>query len=210
MKCVTCKKDKPHDTDHFKFKNDKLSVTCLICLNKKKKWADDNREARLETSRIWVNAHKEQIKEYQKSYREGEKREHRLFLKKDWASKNKERIRTVTRKCHLERMRNDPNYRLVRNIRKRFAMALKKGSKGGSAIESLGCSIEELKKHLESQFKDGMSWSNYGKTGWHIDHIIPLVKFDLTNLEDVKKACHYTNLQPLWAEENLSKGDSFP
>lgn len=208
MKCVTCKKDKPYDADNFKLKNEKLGVTCLTCLEKKKKWADDNREARLETSHKWVNTHKEQIKKYQKSYREGKMREHRLSLKKDWASKNKDRIKAAIRKYHVERMKNDPNYRLARNIRKRFAMAIKKGSKGGSAIKCLGCSIEELKKHLELQFKEGMNWDNYGKSGWHIDHIIPLVKFDLTNLEDVRKVCHYTNLQPLWAEENLSKGDN--
>lgn len=85
-------------------------------------------------------------------------------------------------------------------------MAIKKNSKTGSAVTDLGCSIDELSAHLESKFTDGMNWENYGKTGWHIDHIRPLSSFDLTNQEDVRKACHYTNLQPLWWQDNLSKG----
>ena len=70
----------------------------------------------------------------------------------------------------------------------------------------MGCSIEELKIHLEKQFRDGMSWNNYGMYGWHIDHIKPCSAFDLTDLEQQKICFHYSNLQPLWAKENLSKG----
>lgn len=75
-------------------------------------------------------------------------------------------------------------------------------------MRDLGCTIEELKAHLESLFKPGMTWDNWGHTGdvWHLDHIIPLASFDLTDPEQVKLACHYTNLQPLWATENLQKG----
>ena len=76
----------------------------------------------------------------------------------------------------------------------------------GSAVRDLGCSVEELKRHLEKQFQPKMNWENYGLYGWHIDHIKPLVNFDLTNREQFLEACHYTNLQPLWAEDNLSKG----
>ena len=64
---------------------------------------------------------------------------------------------------------------------------------------------KELKEHLEKQFKEGMSWENYGFYGWHIDHILPLSSFDLTKAEEQKKAFHYTNLQPLSAKENLQK-----
>jgi hypothetical protein len=74
----------------------------------------------------------------------------------------------------------------------------------------LGCSIPELKTYLESKFQEGMSWENWGIYGWHIDHIIPLDAFNLTNREEFLKACHYTNLQPLWAEENLKKGKTPP
>lgn len=69
----------------------------------------------------------------------------------------------------------------------------------------IGCSIEELKQYLEKQFKEGMTWDNYGE--WHIDHIIPCAAFDLTKEEEQLKCFNYTNLQPLWAEENEKKGD---
>jgi hypothetical protein len=102
---------------------------------------------------------------------------------------------------------NNVNYRLGISLRTRLYQALKGNYKTGSAVKDLGCTIEELKAHLESQFQNGMSWDNYGLKGWHIDHIIPLASFDLTNREEFLKACHYGNLQPLWAKDNLSKGD---
>lgn len=82
-----------------------------------------------------------------------------------------------------------------------------KGTKAGSAVRDLGCTTEELRAYLEAQFRLGMSWDNYGKGGWEIDHITPLASFDLTDREQFLKACHYTNLQPLWHHENRAKGD---
>src|SRR5574343_381163 len=82
----------------------------------------------------------------------------------------------------------------------------KKISKCEKTINLLGCSIEEFKKYLESKFQPGMTWENYGKYGWHIDHIIPCSAFNFLNPEDQKRCFHYTNMQPLWASENLSKG----
>ena len=79
------------------------------------------------------------------------------------------------------------------------------GKKSKRTLELLGCSVEELRKHLESQFKEGMTWTNYGKNGWVIDHIQPCVSFDLSKLSGQKKAFHYTNLQPLWEKVNLHK-----
>ena len=101
------------------------------------------------------------------------------------------------------------NYILRKRIRNRITIAIKNNQKVGSAIENLGCSIEELKKHLESKFQPGMSWDNYGRYGWHIDHVKPLSSFDLANKEEFLKACHYSNLQPLWWKDNLSKGDKY-
>lgn len=92
------------------------------------------------------------------------------------------------------------------NLRSRLNKAIAGNYKAGSAVSDLGCSIEELKRHLESQFQEGMSWDNYGRKGWHIDHIVPLANFDLTLEADIKIACHHTNLQPLWAKDNISKG----
>jgi hypothetical protein len=68
----------------------------------------------------------------------------------------------------------------------------------------LGCSIAELRLHLESQFQPGMSWNNHGE--WHIDHIRPLAKFNLACPLQLERACHFSNLQPLWAKDNIVKG----
>ena len=102
--------------------------------------------------------------------------------------------------------------KLANGLRNRLKNALHGNYKSGSAVRDLGCSIEELKQRLEKQFYTNsetgemMTWDNYGYRGWHVDHIIPLASFDLTKREQLLKACHYTNLQPLWAKENLSKG----
>lgn len=117
-----------------------------------------------------------------------------------WQKENRERYNQYL----VEKRRTDPNARLRHAIRTRMLTAVHSDAKAGSAVRDLGCSIQELKAYLESQFKPGMSWDNYGK--WHIDHIKPLAKFDLTDRQQFLEACHYTNLQPLWAEENFQKG----
>lgn len=101
----------------------------------------------------------------------------------------------------------DPIFKLKKNLRRRLHGVLKGKIKKGSSIELLGCTPKELKTYLESKFKPGMSWDNYNFNGFHIDHIKPLSSFDLTDFEQLKQACHYTNLQPLWAKENLIKSD---
>lgn len=116
--------------------------------------------------------------------------------------KNKATIREMRK----VRRNNNINERLANSLRSRLRLAIKNNSKTGSAVRDLGCSVSEFKQHLESRFQEGMSWDNYGIKGWHIDHIEPISKFNLTDIEQVKIACHYTNLQPLWAKDNLSKG----
>lgn len=102
--------------------------------------------------------------------------------------------------------KNDIQYRIASNLRSRLRDAMKNNYKSGSAVRDLWCTIKYLKTYLENKFLPGMTWENYGYCGWHIDHIIPLVGFDLTDRSKVLMACHYTNLQPLWAKDNLIKG----
>lgn len=97
-------------------------------------------------------------------------------------------------------------FKLATTLRVRLYQALKKNKKVGSHVKDLGCTLEELKIHLEKQFKEGMTWKNWSKDGWHVDHIKPLARFDLTKREQFLEVCHYLNLQPLWAKENISKG----
>ena len=112
-------------------------------------------------------------------------------------------------KYYKNRILADPSYKIRRNLRTIIYQYVKrtKGVKGDNTIELTGCSLNELKNHLHKKFKEGMTWENYGE--WHIDHIKPASSFDLTKLEEQKKAFHYTNLQPLWADENLKKGDKY-
>ena len=99
----------------------------------------------------------------------------------------------------------DPTGHLAHVVRNRIYQALKY-NKEMRSTEYLGCNIEKFREHIESQFKEGMSWDNYGK--WHIDHKIPIAyKQDgiSPTIEEIAKRLHYTNTQPLWADENISK-----
>jgi hypothetical protein len=109
------------------------------------------------------------------------------------------------------RLETNINYKLSFTIRSRIRSAIKNqyGEKAYKSPELLGCTIEEARLHIESQFKDGMTWENHGLYGWHIDHIRPCASFDLSDPEQQKQCFHYTNLQPLWADENLQKGDKW-
>lgn len=122
---------------------------------------------------------------------------------KIWRTKNKEKINQ-----HFKnKLKSDPIKKITHNLRCRLNRYLKLNEivKNKKSIQYFGCTPTELRTHIESQFIDGMSWDNYGPCGWHIDHISPLslVKTE----EDVYNLCHYTNLQPLWAKDNLSKGN---
>jgi hypothetical protein len=103
------------------------------------------------------------------------------------------------------RLKTNIQYKLSRRLRNRLNKALKSNKKTGSAVKDLGCTINEFKTYLESKFQSGMTWDNWSREGWHIDHIKPLASFDLTDREQLLIACHYTNLQPLWAKDNLIK-----
>jgi len=137
--------------------------------------------------------------------------------KRNWATKNREKLRAASAKWFKNNKAKKQQYakrkyhtdiqtRLSCILRSRLSHAVRKNIKNGSAVRDLGCSLEYLKKFIESKFKPGMSWENYGHDVWHIDHIVPLSNFNLSDAEELKKACHYTNLQPLWSIDNLAKG----
>lgn len=132
----------------------------------------------------------------------------KLEINRQWKTKNATKSKEWFKDYKRDREKVDPAFKLMNKIRTRLWYALKKNKKQDRTIDLLGCSVCQLKEHLEQQFKEGMSWANYGK--WHIDHIMPLTAFDLSNPEELKKACHYSNLQPLWAKENLSKSSKKP
>lgn len=135
-----------------------------------------------------------------------------------WKSKNPEKTKEIDRgvkkrrRSHYrnyerQKYNTDPIFRLKKSLRSRIRKVLKNAKRVGSPIKDLGCTLEELKVYIESKFVEGMTWENHGQ--WHIDHIRPLSSFDLTNKEQFLQACHFANLQPLWAEENLRKSDKY-
>lgn len=104
------------------------------------------------------------------------------------------------------RKETDPLFRLTRILRSRVHSALSPSwEKLYSFNEYIGCSPEELKRHVEKQFTPGMTWQNHSPRGWHLDHIIPLSS--ASSAAELFKLCHYTNIQPLWAADNLRKGN---
>lgn len=125
----------------------------------------------------------------------------------EWYYNNRERAIKSRIDSLKKRMEKNPLVRLRIIIRRRIAVALKyaKISKKTSSVILLGCTIEETRIHIESQFKEGMTWNNHGHYGgkWHIDHIVPLARAKTE--EELLKLFHYTNLQPLWDIENLKK-----
>ena len=145
--------------------------------------------------------HQERISENNKKYTLKNKDKKTKYYK-SYFQINKDRI------CEYRKnkRKSDIQYKISGNLRGRLVTAIKNGYKLGSAVLDLGCSIPFFKTYIEGLFKDGMSWDNWGRDTWHLDHKIPLKEFNLTNRGEFLKAVHYTNLQPMWAKENLSKG----
>jgi hypothetical protein len=160
----------------------------------------------------WQNSEDGKIKlrKSQKKYDKSEKgkaNKKKGSKKYQQTKKGKAAVYKSQVKYYNKRIKNDPAFKLIINVRGRLRAFLRsKGiNKQNKTIELIGCSKESLKEHLEKQFKPGMNWSNHSSKGWHIDHVKPLSKFDCSDPDQLKKACHYSNLQPLWAEENLKK-----
>jgi len=157
----------------------------------------------------------EKIKHYNKMYYQ--KNRDKFLEYKRLRSKDeqlKKRLNEYKRKWHQKRKKECPNYRLRINLSSRVRSLLKsrKSKKNSSILELIGCEMNFLKQYLESLWKNGMSWSNYGygEGKWVIDHIIPCRSFNLINKEEQLKCFHYSNLQPLWFGENRKKHDFLP
>jgi hypothetical protein len=155
--------------------------------------------------------HKEEIASKRKAHWQKyylKNRDKQIARVAKYRKENPDKVRLKVRNWYKNGgMRKGTNARLALDIRRRINTALKKNYKASSTELLLGITISELKLYLESQFKEGMTWENHTYTGWHIDHIIPVSSFDLSKEEEQKKAFHYTNLQPLFAKENMKKSN---
>lgn len=173
----------------------------------KRRWREDpeNRAKEAERYRRWRQSPENRAKQAEAARRWGQNPDNRAKhteAKRRWRQSGEGRdwMAEYVRR----RRKTDPQFRLALLIRRRLRHAIKGTAKSARTLELLGCSPERLIQHLESQFKPGMTWANQGE--WHIDHITPLASFDLSDPEQQRMACHWSNLQPLWADENIRKG----
>ena len=235
-KCSKCDGIKIlEDFPKHKYRNGGVDNTCKTCKHiLGKKWYKENKTIVLQKQKEYYQKNREDKIIYQKKYHDEHRKERNIKMKTHY-DKNKEKIAIqskIYRKNNQElialskktyndnnrdkrsiycrnKKKTDVNYKLRCTLRTGMHRALKNDAKAGSAVRDLGCSVQELKLHLESLFTEGMDWNNWTIDGWHIDHIKPLSKFDLTKRKELLKACHYSNLRPLWAIDNLKKGSKY-
>ena len=236
VQCSNCKKEK--EQNEFKIYRGNYTKTCIECLiNKKSYRCQHGKQCKSKCKDcLGISVNKGKCSRCKKKF-DGDELElfngkplqtclecryksncpHNQRIKKNCkiCKNNYTKELRIRLKC-IHSKRNDiciicnPIEALKSKMRIYVSRAIKQKRGYKSSIKYIGCSVEKLKEHLEKQFKEGMTWENHGK--WHIDHIIP-VKYKENGqeptLEEVIKRLHYTNLQPLWAEENMSKGNRY-
>ena len=211
--CSKCKQEKKVcEFGNSKSSKDGLLYCCKKCNNKRSvEYRKNNPEKVLEITRNWTAKNPEWVYNRHKKWRD-ENRELANEIKRDWLNKNpekrkqyRENYKPRKREQRKERRNTDPIFNLTNRMRGRLRkyLIILNISKKNKTFEIVGCSPQFLKEHLEKQFVDGMTWEN--RSEWHIDHKIPLSSAKTE--EELYKLCHYTNLQPLWAEENLKKSN---
>ena len=193
----------------------------FFVLGRKKKFCSQ-RCADNDGRRNWKIRNKKQVRDAENKRRAKRYNQDKNFREaakcrssKNWHAKTIEEKRAVQRikmpkeyyrNYHANRSRNDMSFRITGLLRARIRSAIinQGGEKSIKTMQLVGCSVAELRQHLEQQFTQGMAWDNHGE--WHIDHIKPCAAFDLSNEDEQRECFHYLNLQPLWAKDNLRKG----
>lgn len=189
--CSKCKNTKEL-SDFPKSAKNSLSLRsrCKACCSENNKAYHKQNATRVKVVReMWLAKNEKHMQQYYREY----------------ATKNREK----KNRYYIERRNIDLNFRLAYLLRSRLYSALKGQARGGSAVDNLGCSIPEFRAYIETKFQPGMTWETYGKGlgKWSLDHILPLIRFDLSDPEQIKQVCHYTNMQPMWFTDNVRKGD---
>jgi hypothetical protein len=198
--CSKCKTEKPVDEfSKNKSSKDGYSSACNRCIDLH--YVKPNQEKRILYFKKRNAKNAQKRKDYGQKYY-AENKEQVQEYKRDYYEKNKEEIKDRVKENHYNRRKTDPLYDLVCHMRLMVYRYIKK--KDQRTHEIIGCSPEELKNYIESLWLPNMTWDNHTHDGWHIDHIIPLCAGKTE--EEIYKLNHFTNLQPLWAKDNLSKG----
>jgi hypothetical protein len=205
--CSKCKLEKEVCNFYIlKKSSSQYRPKCKKCMIEECKiYQENNKELILKRGKIYRENNKEIIKgkiiEYYKSNPE------KYNERKKYSEEHRKKNLKYYSDYHKHRIKNDVNFRLIKILRSGLNKIIHNNNltKTNKTTEFLGCNVLELKNHLECQFKEGMSWDNHGLFGWHIDHIKPLSSAKTE--KELYILCHYTNLQPLWAKDNLSKGN---
>jgi hypothetical protein len=207
--CPTCQI--VHPTSMFSKnmqRKDKLGYYCKSCEKiRTANWLSisKNREYSRRNAAKYYYENKDKRKEYQIK-----NKNKRVDYMKLWRNKKSEHIKQYKKEYNKNIQSKDINYRLLHNLRTRLQLAVKSNNakKCERTMELVGCDIYTLKLHLQLKFTSDMTWGNYGRKGWHIDHILPCSSFDLSKKEEQRKCFHYTNLQPLWWLDNCKKSNT--
>ena len=228
-KCSVCKNDYERTNQFFQKcsqKKDGLRPECKSCSSSKRKteayfaYLQNKKEERASIRIEYFNS-EEYIAQKIAS------KERNIARKKQWAIDNKEALRIKEaerrklgkikpiskekrkeyKKKAYEKIKSDPYLRMIALARGRMRCFVKKNAKKFTIKDMLIFNSDEFKQHIESKFKDGMTWNNYGRKGWHVDHIKPISKFNLDNIDECKSCWSLDNLQPLWWHENLTKSN---
>ena len=212
--CPKCQQELPESA----FSKNRTSASgfqthCKACSKVRfRAWYAAHPEQMKKKGAAWRAAHPDQVKKAASAWRAAHPDSDKKAAAA-WRAAHPDQVKKVSaawRAAHpgyyRDRCLINPQFKLAKRLRVRLYLALKGGYKAGSAVRDLGCTIPELRRHLETQFKPGMTWGTWGPRGWHVDHIKPLAAFDLTDHEQFLRAVNFSNLQPLWASENIRKG----
>ena len=194
-------KDKKYEMDkryRLKYK-DKVA-------EKKKEYYEANKDKIAEYKKEHRRNNIDKIQTYRKKYY-AENRDDAIRKVKEYVANNREKNNNYRREYHC----NNPQARIAHNLRTRINAVLKKRSIGGRLHLLVGCSMGELRKHIESTFDNGMDWGNYGRGmgKWSIDHTIPLEAFNLEDTEQQIKAFNWSNMRAMWYVENSAKSSRY-
>lgn len=180
-----------------------------------KEYYNANQEKVYAVTRKWAAANPEKVKEYaNKSALKCRERRLAYQRKPEIMARAKaqrdavpiEDRREYANRWRRNRLKTCLDFRLRAYARDRLRDALAGTKKPDTTFNLIGCSLQEMKAHISSLWTPGMTWENYGYRGWHIDHIIPCASFDFTDPDQIRKCFHFSNLQPLWALDNIRKG----
>lgn len=192
-----------------------------------KKWKEANKEKNAEYQKEYNKKYRKRLSEYRKNYNKKHRKRLNEYQKnynknpnngkkannsgnsyKKWAAKNKEKVNALHKKWQHKQLKTNPLFKITQKLRGAVTRAFKRIglNKPCNTQTLLGCSYEEAKAHIEFLFQEGMTWENHGVHTWHIDHIRPVSTF---GPDEIYLINHISNLQPLWAKENIAKSNKY-